>query len=85
MLEGHKIVIVLPAYNAAETLGETLNALPRQVVDEILLTDDASQDNTVAISRSLGISTLVHDCNRGYGANQKTYFALRSTWALMSW
>ena len=54
MLEGRRIVVVLPAYNAAKTLRQTLDALPRQVVDEILLTDDASRDDTVNLSRSLG-------------------------------
>ena len=74
MLEGQKIVIVLPAYNAARTLQQTLDAIPRQVVDEILLTDDASRDDTVALAKSLGIPTLVHDKNRGYGGNQKTCY-----------
>ncbi len=74
MLEGQKIVIVLPAYNAARTLQQTPDAIPRQVVDEILLTDDASRDDTVALAKSLGIPTLVHDKNRGYGGNQKTCY-----------
>jgi glycosyltransferase involved in cell wall biosynthesis len=71
LLEGRRIVVVLPAYNAEKTLRQTLDALPRQVVDEILLTDDASRDDTVNLSRSLGIPTLVHERNRGYGGNQK--------------
>ena len=74
MLEGRRIVVVLPAYNAAKTLRQTLDAIPRQVVDEILLTDDASRDDTVNLSRSLGIPTLVHERNRGYGGNQKTCY-----------
>jgi glycosyltransferase involved in cell wall biosynthesis len=74
LLEGRRIVVVLPAYNAAKTLRQTLDALPRQVVDEILLTDDASRDDTVNLSRSLGIPTLVHERNRGYGGNQKTCY-----------
>ncbi len=75
MLEGQKIVVVLPAYNAEKTLRQTLDALPREVVDEIILTDDASRDDTVALSRSLGIHTLLHEENRGYGGNQKTCYA----------
>jgi glycosyltransferase involved in cell wall biosynthesis len=74
LLEGRRIVVVLPAYNAEKTLRQTLDALPRQVVDEILLTDDASRDDTVNLSRSLGIPTLVHERNRGYGGNQKTCY-----------
>jgi glycosyltransferase involved in cell wall biosynthesis len=74
LLEGRRIVVVLPAYNAAKTLRQTLDAIPRQVVDEILLTDDASRDDTVNLSRSLGIPTLVHERNRGYGGNQKTCY-----------
>lgn len=75
MLEGNKVTVVLPAYNAAKTLQQTIDAIPRQVVDEILLTDDASRDETVQLARSLGIPTLVHDKNRGYGGNQKTCYA----------
>ena len=74
MLEGNKVTVVLPAYNAARTLQQTIDAIPRQVVDEILLTDDASRDETVQLARSLGIPTLVHDKNRGYGGNQKTCY-----------
>ncbi len=65
----------MPAYNAARTLERTYLEVPRDLVDEIVLTDDASQDETAAISRELGIRTLVHDRNRGYGGNQKTCYA----------
>ena len=58
MLEGNKVTVVLPAYNAARTLRQTIDAIPRQVVDEILLTDDASRDETVQLARALGIPTL---------------------------
>lgn len=72
--EKSKIVIVMPAYNAAETLEKTYHDIPLNVVDEIILVDDVSSDNTVAIAKKLGISTIVHTENRGYGANQKTCY-----------
>ena len=65
----------MPAYNAARTLEQTFQEVPRDLVDEIVLTDDASQDDTVAWRAELGIRTLVHDRNRGYGGNQKTCYA----------
>jgi glycosyltransferase involved in cell wall biosynthesis len=74
MLEGRKIAVVLPAYNAVRTLKRTFDEIPKQIVDDIILTDDASADATTALSRSLGIYTLVHDANRGYGGNQKTCY-----------
>ena len=74
MLEGKKIIVVMPAYNAARTLENTFNAIPPGIVDTIILTDDASTDDTVEISRRLGIITIVHKENRGYGANQKTCY-----------
>ncbi|MFH1385492.1 MAG: glycosyltransferase family 2 protein, partial [Patescibacteria group bacterium] len=72
--KGKKVIAVLPAYNAAKTLEKTINDIPRQWVDEIILVDDASQDNTMAIARSLGLKTFVHSKNRGYGGNQKTCY-----------
>jgi glycosyltransferase involved in cell wall biosynthesis len=69
-----KIVVVMPAYNAARTLERTYNDIPRQVVDHVILVDDVSRDETVTISRQLGISTVVHIQNRGYGGNQKTCY-----------
>ncbi|HEU4401691.1 MAG TPA: glycosyltransferase family 2 protein [Candidatus Polarisedimenticolia bacterium] len=69
-----KVVVVLPAYNAEKTLERTCAEIPRQAVDEILLVDDASRDRTVEVARRLGILTLVHAANRGYGANQKTCY-----------
>lgn len=74
MLEGKKIVVVLPAYNAAKTLERTWDEIPFAVVDEVLLVDDASCDETVAVARQLGIRTIVHSVNRGYGGNQKTCY-----------
>lgn len=75
MLAGKKIIAVLPAYNAAKTLAQTVADIPRDVVDEIILVDDGSTDDTVAVSRKLGLKTIVHDHNRGYGGNQKTCYA----------
>jgi glycosyltransferase involved in cell wall biosynthesis len=75
MLEGRKIAVVMPAYNAAATLERTLREINRQTVDEIILVDDASQDDTVAVAKKLGLRTIVHDKNRGYGGNQKTCYA----------
>ena len=69
-----KVVLVMPAYNAAGTLHKTWSEIPPGYVDETLLVDDASRDNTVEIARSLGISVLEHTKNRGYGGNQKTCY-----------
>lgn len=69
-----KVCIVMPAYNAASTLVRTYRAIPPNSVDEILLVDDASFDDTVAIAELLGIRTLVHEKNKGYGGNQKTCY-----------
>ena len=75
MLAGKRIVVVLPAYNAAKTLKQTYDEIPRDVVDDIILTDDASSDETTRIAADLGIPTVRHDHNRGYGGNQKTCYA----------
>jgi glycosyltransferase involved in cell wall biosynthesis len=75
MFHGKKIVVVMPAYNAAGTLEKTYSEVPMDLVDEIVVTDDASHDDTVAVARRLGLHTLVHESNRGYGANQKTCYA----------
>lgn len=64
----------MPAYNAEETLEETYNDIPLEIVDEIILVDDTSKDNTVEIARKLGLTVIVHPENRGYGANQKTCY-----------
>jgi len=69
-----KVVVVMPAYNAARTLLDTYSAIPKDVVDEVILVDDASHDETVAEAERLGIPVLVHPENRGYGANQKTCY-----------
>jgi glycosyltransferase involved in cell wall biosynthesis len=74
MIDGKRIAVVLPAYNAARTLARTYADIPMDLVDDVILTDDASTDETVALARSLGIHTLRHDRNRGYGGNQKTCY-----------
>ncbi len=74
MLEGKKIVVVMPAYNAAETLQKTYDDIPKDIVDEIILTDDHSSDRTVEVARNIGIDVYVHEKNMGYGANQKTCY-----------
>jgi glycosyltransferase involved in cell wall biosynthesis len=74
MLNNKKVVVVLPAYNAARTLRRTVDEIPRDIVDEVILTDDASRDNTSVIALELGLVTIRHDHNRGYGGNQKTCY-----------
>ncbi len=69
-----KVIVVMPAYNAAKTLKRTYDDIPPAVVDQIILVDDVSQDETVEIARELGIQVLVHLQNRGYGGNQKTCY-----------
>lgn len=69
-----KVVVVLPAYNAEKTLEATLDDIPKDWVDEILLVDDCSKDRTVEVARQLGIHTVVHETNKGYGGNQKTCY-----------
>jgi len=75
-----KVVVVMPAYNAAKTLHMTYAELPRQAVDLVIVVDDGSSDETVQIARQLGLEIFVHDRNYGYGANQKTCYreALRA-------
>ena len=69
-----RVIVVMPAYNAAKTLERTYRDLPEGVVDRIILVDDVSHDETVEIARRLGLKTLVHVQNRGYGGNQKTCY-----------
>lgn len=68
------IVVIMPAYNAAKTLEVTYTSIPMEVVDKIILTDDVSQDDTVEIARKLGLKTIIHVQNKGYGGNQKTSY-----------
>jgi glycosyltransferase involved in cell wall biosynthesis len=74
MLNGKKIIVVMPAFNAARTLEKTYSELPFDLVDEVLLVDDGSKDETVKLSRSLGVTTFLHERNLGYGKNQKTCY-----------
>jgi len=74
VFHGKKIVVVMPAYNAAKTLERTYREVPLDLVDEIVVTDDASSDDTVRVARELGLRTLVHQKNLGYGGNQKTCY-----------
>lgn len=75
MINGKKLVIVLPAYNAALTLERTYNEIPFDIVDEVVLVDDASKDDTVGKGRELGIKHIIrHENNRGYGGNQKSCY-----------
>jgi len=73
-MKKNKIVIVMPAYNAAKTLKQTLDDIPKGSYDEIILVDDLSKDNTAEVARSLGLKVIVHDKNKGYGGNQKTCY-----------
>lgn len=72
--EKMNVIVVLPAYNAAKTLRQTVKDIPKDIVDEIILVDDASQDNTLDTAKQLGLTVFRHDRNKGYGANQKTCY-----------
>lgn len=74
MIKGKKVVVVMPAYNAEQTLRRTYDEIPHDIVDDLVLVDDASGDHTAQVSRELGIRTIVHEQNTGYGGNQKTCY-----------
>ncbi len=76
LTERLKIVVVMPAYNAAQTLHQTWSDLPHHVIDSVILVDDHSSDETVRVARELGLQLFVHDRNYGYGANQKTCYVM---------
>jgi len=80
MSKKSKVVVILPAFNAEKTLEKTVQEISREIVDEIILVDDGSSDQTVALARKLGLTVYFHDKNMGYGANQKTCYrtALKS-------
>lgn len=80
MLNGKKVVVIMPAYNAEKTLEQTYNDIYHDIVDEIILTDDNSFDKTKELSKELKITTVLHNSNKGYGANQKSCYiaALKS-------
>ncbi len=76
MILNKKVVVVLPAYNAEKTLKNTYDEIPKDIVDEIILVDDASMDNTVGLAKSIGIRHVIrHEKNLGYGGNQKTCYS----------
>lgn len=74
MIDGQRVCVVLPAYNAAKTLEQTVADVPKSVVDDFVVVDDQSSDDTVAVARRLGLRVIVHPKNRGYGGNQKTCY-----------
>lgn len=74
MINNKKIIVIMPAYNAEKTLKQTYEEIYRDFVDEIILVDDHSNDKTLEIARDLGIKTIKHDKNMGYGANQKSCY-----------
>jgi glycosyltransferase involved in cell wall biosynthesis len=74
LIKNKRVIVVLPAYNAAATLERTIAEIPDEIVDDLLLVDDASHDETVALARRLGLPHVVHPRNRGYGGNQKTCY-----------
>jgi glycosyltransferase involved in cell wall biosynthesis len=74
MIKQNKIVVVMPAYNAEKTLRATVAEIPRPLVDEVILVDDASNDGTAVLAKKLRLRTIVHPKNRGYGGNQKTCY-----------
>lgn len=74
MINNKRVMVVMPAYHAGKTLEITWNALPHDIVDRVLVVDDASDDDTIAIAEKLGIDVIKHPSNMGYGANQKTCY-----------
>lgn len=75
MYKGKKVIVVLPAYNAALTLEKTYNEIPHDLVDEVILCDDASKDNTIEVAKAIGIDHVIrHEKNKGYGGNQKSLY-----------
>lgn len=74
MIDGNKIIIVMPAYNAERTLRRTYDEIPKEFMDDAILVDDSSADGTLKVAEEVGVKTIVHEKNRGYGANQKTCY-----------
>jgi|SRR3989344_1541627 len=73
-MEKQKVIAVMPAYNAAKTIEETYKDIPKGCVDEVIVVDDRSKDNTVDVAKKLGLTVIVHEKNKGYGANQRTCY-----------
>jgi glycosyltransferase involved in cell wall biosynthesis len=74
MIGGKRVCVVMPAYNAGRTLAQTVAEIDRSVADDVIVVDDASRDDTIAVARRLGLHCVVHPRNRGYGGNQKTCY-----------
>lgn len=75
MYNGQKVIVVLPAYNAGQTLEKTYREIPMNIVDEVILCDDASSDNTLEVAQQVGIHHILqHEANKGYGGNQKSLY-----------
>jgi glycosyltransferase involved in cell wall biosynthesis len=74
MILDKKLIVIMPAYNAEKTLRRTYAELPHEYVDEVILVDDASRDETPRLAKELGIKTIIHPENKGYGGNQKTCY-----------
>src|SRR3989338_9070003 len=75
MILGKKLIVILPAYNAAKTLRQTYDEIPFDIVDDVVLVDDKSNDNTSELAREIGIQHVIrHEVNKGYGGNQKTCY-----------
>lgn len=74
MIHNKKVIVIMPAYNAAKTLRKTYEEIPKEYVDDVILVDDASTDDTLKLARDLNIKTIVHRENKGYGSNQKTCY-----------
>jgi len=74
VIAGKRVCVVMPAYNAEQTLEQTVAEIPRDFVDDVVLVDDGSHDSTVEVARGLGLHVIVHPKNRGYGGNQKTCY-----------
>lgn len=75
MIKGKKLIVILPAYNAAKTLKKTYDEIPFDIVDDVVLVDDKSSDNTADLAREIGINhVIVHEENKGYGGNQKSCY-----------
>lgn len=74
MIDGKRIIVIMPAYNAEKTLEKTYNDLPKQIVDEVILVDDKSSDKTIEVAKRLSLTVFTHPKNLGYGGNQKTCY-----------
>ena len=75
LIKGKKVIVVMPAYNAEETLEKTYNEIPKSIVDDVILVDDFGTDNTSEVAKQIGIKHVIrHDKNKGYGGNQKTCY-----------